>query len=365
MVLLPSYPSPTFTTPTPTPTLAPQSFTVKHLHQQSEPHQVLNLIADRHQTRSKPLQRKDGYKIGLCVEGGGMRGVVSGAMLMQLLPYRDCFDVVYGSSAGAINSTYFLTGETHGLSVYIDDISNTQFVDLRRLFSDDPVLDLDFLLEYVMHEKKPLNWEGVIQSPIPLKVVASCLDRLGPCILNEPKTKQELLNCLRASAQVPMIAGDQPITVQGRRCVDAAVFEPIPYLSAVLDGCTHVMVLCTRPPPENEVGISAMMTNILSHAVKKIILNSDFMDAAWEAAYEWEQSIGDSNESLLLRSFQRSLGEGDLHNLLNSVDVLPVYPTPENTSFSPTCIDVEQLNKGLFDGKTSMRQVLNTHPYLS
>ena len=30
--------------------------------------------------------------------------------------------------------------------------------------------------------------------------------------------------------------------------MDAAVFEPVPVISAIADGCTHVLVLCSRPP---------------------------------------------------------------------------------------------------------------------
>ena len=52
------------------------------------------------------------------------------------------------------------------------------------LISDaEPVLDLSFLIDYVMEEVKPLRWEEVLASPIPLKIVASCLDQLRPVIL--------------------------------------------------------------------------------------------------------------------------------------------------------------------------------------
>eukprot|EP01025_Chloroclados_australasicus_P000569 TRINITY_DN10256_c0_g3_i1.p1 TRINITY_DN10256_c0_g3~~TRINITY_DN10256_c0_g3_i1.p1 ORF type:complete len:374 (-),score=33.95 TRINITY_DN10256_c0_g3_i1:736-1857(-) len=342
------------------------SHTLQYLRSFRDPHPVLDVIAERHARNSQPGKRTDSYKIGLCVEGGGMRGVVSGAMLMELLPYRECFDVVYGSSAGAINLTYYLTGETHGLSVYIDDISNTEFVDLRRLFSSEPVLNLDFLLEYVMHEIKPLTWESVLKSPIPLKMVASCVDRLGSYLLEQPNTKEELIACLRASAQVPMIAGDQPVTIQGRRYVDAAVFEPIPYLSAIQDGCSHILVLCTRPPPENKSSFMTAWEQIMSQTIKKLVLNSDFMDAAWEAALEFERQLGSSNESLLLRSIDQEddLGGAQLHNLLSDVQILPVYPSKEAANFQPTCIDVKLLQKGLLDGKLTARAVLQTHPLL-
>ncbi len=47
--------------------------------------------------------------------------------------HRDSFDAVYGASAGAINATYFLTGQPEGVSIYADDIANKTFCDLSRL----------------------------------------------------------------------------------------------------------------------------------------------------------------------------------------------------------------------------------------
>jgi len=78
----------------------------------STDHPVLELLRQRMLDGSRPGGRRDGCKLGLVVEGGGMRGIVTGAMLMGLLgcDARGCFDGVYGASAGAINATYFLTG---------------------------------------------------------------------------------------------------------------------------------------------------------------------------------------------------------------------------------------------------------------
>jgi hypothetical protein len=36
-----------------------------------------------------------------------------------------------------------------------------------------------------MHHKRPLDWEAVLKSDVPLKVVASCLDTLQPIILED------------------------------------------------------------------------------------------------------------------------------------------------------------------------------------
>ena len=138
-------------------------------------HAALQLLRQRALSGSLPGARRDPFKLGLVVEGGGMRGCVSGGalqvwrralgwgrgsilcigrllvwcclqgrfahrlrlsisvtpappcnlhpsplpLLRLVLPrqalndlgLRNAFDAVYGSSAGAINATYFLSGE--------------------------------------------------------------------------------------------------------------------------------------------------------------------------------------------------------------------------------------------------------------
>ena len=111
-------------------------------------------------------------------------------MLVQLhdMGLRRVFDAVYGSSAGAINLTYFLAGQREGVDVYPDQLSNKNFIDMSRLWkrNSGAVLDLRFLLEYVMCEIVPLNWEAVIHNDIPLKAVASCLNTLQASSLPPP-----------------------------------------------------------------------------------------------------------------------------------------------------------------------------------
>ena len=49
--------------------------------------------------------------------------------------YRNAFDAVYGSSAGAINATYFLSGQRDGVKIYTEEIANKDFIDLSRLIN--------------------------------------------------------------------------------------------------------------------------------------------------------------------------------------------------------------------------------------
>jgi hypothetical protein len=76
-------------------------------------HPVLQAIALRRKNGSAPGRRQDNFRIALAIEGGAMRGVVSSGMLagLEYLGVLPAFDVIYGTSAGAINGAYFVAGQ--------------------------------------------------------------------------------------------------------------------------------------------------------------------------------------------------------------------------------------------------------------
>lgn len=86
--------------------LALLDYSLAHPHQQNlggpGGHPVLRLLLSRLQDGSAPGCRGDNFKLGLVVEGGGMRGIVTGAMLMGLqdMGLVNVFDAVYGEFSG-------------------------------------------------------------------------------------------------------------------------------------------------------------------------------------------------------------------------------------------------------------------------
>ena len=115
-----------------------------------------------------------------------------------------------------------------------------------------PAMDVSYLVDGVMDgvTNRGLNWDRIIHSPVPLKVVATSLDTLTPVVLEGPfEDVEDLKQCLKASAAVPVFAGAEPVVHRGQRLVDAAVMEPVPVYAAAADGCTHILVLCTRCLP--------------------------------------------------------------------------------------------------------------------
>ena len=231
-------------------------------------HPVIDLIQRRCAAGSRPGERGDGHRVGLAIEGGGMRGLVTSAMAtaLQHLGLLDAFDVVYGTSAGAFNGAYLLAGQSHfGGTIYYENINNRRFIDPWRALRGQPVMSLEFLVHEVVTTQKPLDWQRVVDSPIPLVMLVSEAEAPRAVPLGGFDSRDALFRAFLATARMPGIAGG-PIAIDGTPYVDGGIYAAIPYETAIEDGCTHTLVLASRPegvalrPP---TGLERLLVGIL------------------------------------------------------------------------------------------------------
>ncbi|WUH96005.1 patatin-like phospholipase family protein [Streptomyces sp. NBC_00433] len=207
--------------------------------------------------------------MGLAVEGGGLRGVVSAAMLTELenLGLRSVFDEVYGCSSGAINAAYFLAGDTwYPLSIYFQDLISPQFLDFRRVLRGRSVLNLPYAFE-VLETGKPLDYEAVLASPVPLQVMITDVDAIRTLSVKDFADRADLREALQSSCWLP-IAVSGTYSFRGRRTVDGGVLTAHPFMIAQ-EECTHVLSLSTRAmaPPRNRM---SLMNRIVSCYLERL-----------------------------------------------------------------------------------------------
>jgi hypothetical protein len=195
------------------------------------------------------MSHSDHEKIGLVIEGGGMRGCVAAgaALALSYLNLSHCFDAVYGSSAGSMIGSYFISQQCqHGYHLYCHLLSRPSLIQRFRSFrqrqnpgksgnfinlwsilneflpisarspSSAPVLNLDYLLYGIMNNNTAdyaLDWNRfeLNERRQRLSIIATDLSALDSISLTREgrnfQNKEELLRCLRASMLVPGIAG--------------------------------------------------------------------------------------------------------------------------------------------------------------
>lgn len=254
----------------PTPTHAPT--TSSHVRIRLACHTCLMLFTVHQQGRSTPLSSYQVCRSLVVRLGQGGEGGVTVQCLTERGVQPEYYNVLRcvgwsrqaGSIAGATAAACPLfyhhpsspspntlpLGQPEGLDIYTDHLAlGSRFLSLRRYWSRTgcPAMDLDYLIDDVMGPAGvvPLDWDAVLASPLPLKVVASSLTSLRAEVLDDFVDAADLAECLKASANVPEIVGG-PRSHRGHELVDAAVFEPLPVKAALRDGCTHVLALCSR-----------------------------------------------------------------------------------------------------------------------
>jgi len=201
---------------------------------------VTELIANRRTGES------DDYVLGLALEGGGMRGVVSGSMLIALrdLGAENIFDRHYGTSSGAINLAYFYAGQGwDGLSIYYDHLTRG-FIRPAAARLTAPTLNMTYAFDDVMVERVPLDTRALARAPKPIQVVLTDVKAVKAEVVDLRSCASEAVAYLKASSWLPLLSG-APLKLHQRTYLDGGIVFPDPVYAAMADGCTHVLILNT------------------------------------------------------------------------------------------------------------------------
>jgi predicted patatin/cPLA2 family phospholipase len=197
-----------------------------------------------------------------------MRGAVSAGMVIALheLGLTECFDGVFGASAGALNAVWLLSGNpSDGLRPYADPALIRQYIRKANALRGRPVVDTRHLVERLYEDVLPLRFDAVLAHSVRLHPLATDVET-GRAVDLEPtvRDKASLKLALRASTALPLLAGP-PVVIGGRRYLDAGLAESIPFHAALAAGATHVLVLRSRrlQDAEQPSGLSRALTSLL------------------------------------------------------------------------------------------------------
>jgi predicted patatin/cPLA2 family phospholipase len=290
-------------------------------------------------------ERPPGARVALVVEGGGMRGAVSGGMALGLdeLGLSDAFDAAYGSSAGTLNAMWLVSGRLRdGIPTWTDPELVHQLIDKRRALKRQPVVDVERLVEERYERLSPGLFDAVLQSTTELHPIATDVETGEAVDLHdEIKDDKTLRLALRASASLPLLAGP-PIALNGRRFIDAGLSAAIPFRAALADGATHILVLRSRKQGEVVTPPGRLSGTLTARALRRV---SPALEAGFVTRTERE------------RADEAFLAEHDA-DPARTPHILSIRPTSDSPVPSRLERDIDVVRAALEAGRRAAHEVL-------
>lgn len=183
-------------------------------------------------------------KIGLVLEGGGMRGLYTIGVLDCLMDEKIQMEYVVGVSAGACNGVSYVSGQ-RGRSYRVNTryLKDKRYLSLKNLLFTRSLFGMDFLFSEIPSRLEPFDYDAFLNSPAAFFAGVTDVETGGSVYFGKEEMGRDT-TILRASSSIPVFSPMVPY--QGRLYLDGGTSDPIPFRKALSDGCEKVVVVLTR-----------------------------------------------------------------------------------------------------------------------
>ena len=174
-----------------------------------------------------------------------MRGAWAAGVLAYLQEQgRRQYDLVYAVSSGACSAAYLVADMMQpALAIWRELACNV--VRKSNFLRRKPIIDLAYLVDYVIRKRVPLSVEVLENMPTRFFIV------LTDCYTGEPVyfrvCDERVFEALRATSSMPFATRGFDY-VDGQPFADGGIADPIPIQRALQDGATDVTVVLTHNP---------------------------------------------------------------------------------------------------------------------
>lgn len=187
----------------------------------------------------------DLQKMGLVLEGGGMRGVFTCGVLDYMMDKKMSFPYIVGVSAGACNGLSFMSHQ-RGRAKYsnIDMMEKYNYIGLKYILRQHSIIDQELLYQIFPEKIVPYDYDAYFRNPTRFEMVTTNCVTGRACYMEEKEDISRVVSIVKASSSLPYVC---PITyVDGKPMLDGGIVDSIPVMRAISQGYERNVVVLTR-----------------------------------------------------------------------------------------------------------------------
>ena len=192
----------------------------------------------------RTMQKTQKSKLGLVVEGGGVRAIYAAGVLDVLHDMRLPFSGVIGVSAGAIHGISFVSGQKgRSYRIYTRFCRDPRFFSFRTWLRTGNIVDNDFCYRQIPQELEPFDQKAFEASGMAFWTVSTNLETGKPEYIRMRDCFAEI-DALIASASLPYVS--KPIHYRGKLLLDGGCSDRVPLRAFQSMGFDRNVVVLTH-----------------------------------------------------------------------------------------------------------------------
>lgn len=206
-------------------------------------------------------------KIGLVLEGGGMRGAYTAGALAWLNDNDITFDYGVGISSGAVALCCYMVKDKHTpYNMLVHYAASSEYVGLKALQREGYYVAYKAIFEECLLGKEHMNVKPIREKKMNIEVGAYDLSK-GETVYFGPEDIDDDLVLLRGTCALPVASA--VVEYKGRRLLDGGITKMIPIERALEQGCTKCMVITTKPADYVRKPSSPIVRFMMKHMYKE------------------------------------------------------------------------------------------------
>lgn len=193
----------------------------------------------------RTMQETQKSKLGLVVEGGGVRAIYAAGVLDVLHDMCLPFSGVIGVSAGAIHGISFVSGQKgRSYRIYTRFCRDPRFFSFRTWLRTGNIVDNDFCYRQIPQELEPFDQKAFEASGMEFWTVSTNLETGKPEYIRMRDCFAEI-DALIASASLPYVS--KPVHYRGKLLLDGGCSDRVPLRAFQSMGFDRNVVVLTHP----------------------------------------------------------------------------------------------------------------------
>lgn len=220
-----------------------------------------------------------------------MRGMYTAGVLDVFIENNIPVDIAVGVSAGALFGVNYLSGQKGRVIRYNKRFNKDKnYLGLRPLLREGNIVSTKYAYDDVPRRLDPFDDEAFKKSGVPFYAVVTDVIT-GEASYIQIKSVFEQMDTLRASGSMPFVS--RPVELDGRKYLDGAVADSIPFRWLSKQGAEKMIVVLTRDMNYRKKPMSALAVKAYGRRypqiAKRLSERHSQYNKSVELLSEWER----------------------------------------------------------------------------